>query len=652
MMTGSFRYNVGAALILCTIPMHSFAVTQQTSAQTELLFAGAQTVVTAARIAQPIQDSPSAVTIITADQIRRWGAVTILDALRYVPGLDVSEANQTVANVTIRGFNSQYTGNLLVMIDGRSIYQDFFGGLFWQQIPISLLQIKRIEIVRGPGSALYGANAFNGVINIITKTPKELAGKKGSVEVKSVLGGYNTDRDSMVAAFRNHSNAVSVTAAYHHTSGYGSGGASGVKDGYNTSLINLDAEHSFRRSTLRLQTGYVGSEDNIYEDIYLNGFHTYNSFASLAYDEPKTSQPVSVRLSYNNVKQTSLSTSYGHTETVTLDAQQQIPLCRTNQLLYGMNVRTISFRSDITGPSRHYQNLFGLFLQDEAHLSHKFTLFTGLRFDTASLYGSSISPRVSLLDHLHGHQTVRFSYGVAYVAPDLLSSYADVPIPLAAGLTVPALGNLALSSQKMESLELGWRKELKKGFVGFNSFYNWVTGFPGLLPTGFQPSPPYPPGVPISLKYQNLTNAVQYGFELESDIALMKNLRGIFNYSYDMEHIKNSALSGSFTPQHMINMALDANLGSRWEASLGAHFAGGQTINSLSSFGTSAAFLRMDMRLAYKLRTGSHSLTLAFMAHNLFGNGHVEMPITPTNGLPAQIAPQPTVLYMTLSGRY
>ena len=130
-------------------------------------------VVTAARRAQRIEKSPSAVSVLTAEQIRQTGAATLTDALRLVPGVHVIQLNATLPHVSIRGFNGQNPNKILTLIDGRSVFTDVFGMTFWEALPFTVSDVQRIEIVRGPVSALYGANAFNGVVNIITKTPEQ-----------------------------------------------------------------------------------------------------------------------------------------------------------------------------------------------------------------------------------------------------------------------------------------------------------------------------------------------------------------------------------------------------------------------------------------------------------------------------------------------
>lgn len=130
----------------------------------------------ATRYEQPISHAPSNVYVITDDDIRHSGAIDIPTILRRVPGLDVRQVTGADFNVSARGDNQLFANKILVMIDGRSVYIDGQGLVFWKSLPVTLLEIKRIEVLKGPASVLYGFNAFDGVINIITKSAQELKG--------------------------------------------------------------------------------------------------------------------------------------------------------------------------------------------------------------------------------------------------------------------------------------------------------------------------------------------------------------------------------------------------------------------------------------------------------------------------------------------
>ncbi|HEX3376525.1 MAG TPA: TonB-dependent receptor plug domain-containing protein, partial [Candidatus Acidoferrales bacterium] len=138
---------------------------------------------------QKMSQVAAAIFVITGEDIRRSGATNIPDLLRMVPGMDVSQINANTWAVSARGFNDQFSNKLLVLIDGRAVYTPLLGGVNWDTQNVPLEDIDRIEVIRGPGATIWGANAVNGVINIVTKmaaeTPGALVSGGGGTEGKA-----------------------------------------------------------------------------------------------------------------------------------------------------------------------------------------------------------------------------------------------------------------------------------------------------------------------------------------------------------------------------------------------------------------------------------------------------------------------------------
>ena len=142
----------------------------------DVQFLKEETVVTAMRYEQPISESPSNIYVITAEDIQRSGATDLPTILRRVPGMEVMQTTGAEFNVSVRGDNQLFSNKLLVLVDGRSIFLDVQGLVKWKLLPVPLLEIQRVEVLLGPASAVYGFNAFDGVVNIITKAPEEIDG--------------------------------------------------------------------------------------------------------------------------------------------------------------------------------------------------------------------------------------------------------------------------------------------------------------------------------------------------------------------------------------------------------------------------------------------------------------------------------------------
>ncbi len=125
---------------------------------------------------EPLFDTPAAVFVITRDDIRRSGATSIPEVLRMVPGVEVAQIDANKWAVSARGFNNRFANKMLVMIDNRTVYNQLYSGVFWDQTDVLLEDVERIEVVRGPGATLWGANAVNGVINIVTRKASDSQG--------------------------------------------------------------------------------------------------------------------------------------------------------------------------------------------------------------------------------------------------------------------------------------------------------------------------------------------------------------------------------------------------------------------------------------------------------------------------------------------
>jgi iron complex outermembrane receptor protein len=172
-------------------------------------------VITSSRYGQSPLDAPNSVTILTGDELRASGVTAIPDFLRRVPGLEVMAMSAGDYNIGIRGFNDRLANKVLVLVDGRSIYFDNIGATFWSLLPISPADVERIEVVRGPGAALYGANAFSGVINVITRSAssRSSAGTARSTRSAPTTRSCPTTRTSRSASAGSTSASTTASAA-------------------------------------------------------------------------------------------------------------------------------------------------------------------------------------------------------------------------------------------------------------------------------------------------------------------------------------------------------------------------------------------------------------------------------------------------------
>src|ERR1700740_2146179 len=151
-------------------------------------------VTTVSKDPQQVQKTPAAVFVITQEDIRRSGATSIPEALRLAPGVEVARVDANHWSIAIRGFAGQFSKSLLVLIDGRSVYTPLFSGVYWDAQNVMLEDVERIEVIRGPGGTIWGANAVNGVINIITKSAKNTQGALAALGAGNVEQGTGSVR--------------------------------------------------------------------------------------------------------------------------------------------------------------------------------------------------------------------------------------------------------------------------------------------------------------------------------------------------------------------------------------------------------------------------------------------------------------------------
>src|ERR1700683_224641 len=191
-------------------------------------------VTSVSRKEQSLSKAAGSIYVITQDDIRHSGTTNVPDLLRMVPGVDVARINANTWAISIRGFNSRYAGKVLVLVDGRTVYTPLFSGVYWDQQTMPLENIERIEVIRGPGGTVWGANAMNGVINIISKSAKDTRGGLASAEVGS------QDRAQGLAQYGGAAGANGSYRVYgHYTTNTDSpslAGSPAVDDGHSSQM--------------------------------------------------------------------------------------------------------------------------------------------------------------------------------------------------------------------------------------------------------------------------------------------------------------------------------------------------------------------------------------------------------------------------------
>ena len=384
-----------------------------------------QIVVTVSRAAQELVNAPAAVSVISSETIQNSPATSVGELLRFVPGVNVAQISARDINLTARGSTSTLSTSQLALVDGRSVYLDFFGLVMWDLIPTNPDEIKQIEVIRGPASAVWGANAMSGAVNVLTKSPRELAAEGGT---SFTLGMGTFGRDVLGRSssggnlfYVNASRAVAVNDrwAYKVSAGfYGQDAlarpAGNISNVFQTpyppfpnsstaqpkfnARVDRDYDDGAR---LSLSGGVAGTEGVVHSDLGPFGLDrgTRMSYASLSYD--RGGRHIGVFTNLLNGQGTNLLTVAAsgrplplllNTKTFDVSAND-VRLVGTRHLLtFGGNYRHNTFEISLA-PIDEPRNEGGAFLQDEIFLSDHFRRVVGGRIDKFSSIENQCSRR-------------------------------------------------------------------------------------------------------------------------------------------------------------------------------------------------------------------------------------------------------------------
>jgi iron complex outermembrane receptor protein len=498
----------------------------------EIKFLKEETVSIASRYEQPISEAPSNVYVITDEDIRQSGATDLPTVLRRIPGIEVIQMSGADFNVSARGDNQTVANKMLVMMDGRSIFIDTQAQVYWKAIPVTLPEIKRIEVLKGPASAVYGFNAFDGIINIITKSPEEMkgttlqfgGGELGTISSAAIHAGtagklgyrLSVGRDQNqqwrnrdALAFRDHKFNIQTEYALSGVSKLVvSGGLVDVNrlDGPITSTVILNDRPA-------LGYAHVAYErPNFFVRAFWNGFdttvdvNTHPLLAPFLQIRDRSGSPVSVLRG----------------NTYNVEAQHSLDLGAANRLTYGFNYRHNTLSSNFIDRFSR-EDRFGLYLQDEWKPVQTLTVVAGARYDLDTFIHATISPRVALLYTPVPDHTFRVTMSVAYRPPTLFETHAENQI-LIAGSPVPAQnrGSTGLNPEQIVSYEAGYQgwffKHRLRARVSL--FFNHISDLINFKSVGSVITP------------GNSGEADIYGGEAGIEFLATRWLTGFANYAY------------------------------------------------------------------------------------------------------------------------
>jgi iron complex outermembrane receptor protein len=598
-------------------------------------------ITTAGRREQPAADAAAAVFVITRDDIRRSGLTALPELLRLAPGVQVARINANKWAVSIRGYNGLYSNKLLVLIDGRSLYTRLFSGVLWDVEDLVLEDIDRIEIVRGPGAVVWGVNAVNGVINIVTRNAADT--RAGVVDV--AVGTF--DRGQVAARY----GGTVGPAAYRVYSRWLMQDQSQFPDGQG-------ADDAWQRLTTGFRTDWTSAN----KAFVLEGALTRAEARALwiveptATATPRTMNPGSTMTdgfllgrwtrrwdggasfqmqSFFEAAHRDEPIGDFRRRVADLDVQYYVGGPRHDVVVgggYRLNYeRFVGLAAYRLAPPSASETLANVFFQDQiAFAGDRLHATLGARLERTGLAGVSLQPTARLLWNLPRRQRLWTALSHADRAPsledrglqaDVARNTADSPLPVRAALS----GNPALRNEVFSDLEAGYRADFAStvtfAVAGFAGHYSrLLTSEPAAPALMFGEAGPY---LSIPVTFANLGGADTRGLEIDAQWIPARWLRvdGTFS-GFHLTPRPDGLSRDPAAPsddgaapgrQWQLHSAVTLGRGANLDVRL-FHVGQLRTLNV-------AAYTRADARVELPL---SGAVTLAFVGQNLLTPRHAE----------------------------
>jgi iron complex outermembrane receptor protein len=590
-------------------------------------------VTSVARRPQKKSEAAAAIFVITADDLRRWGVTSVPDALRRVPGIQVARIDANKWAITARGFNSRFANKLLVLIDGRSVYTPLFAGVYWEANQVMLEDIERIEVIRGPGGTLWGDNAVNGVINIITRSAADTQGtlvaigagneERGSGAVR--YGGATADGKyyRVYGKFRSVDSGEPVDsgAVAHDDGALGQGGfrldwGHGPADSY---TLQGDASRVRAGQELMMATAPAP----LVEDAEYNGSNLLYRWTH----RHSTRSDYALQIYLDHVGLSS-AVLFEDRDTLDLDFQHHIRANAIHDIMWGLNFRAVHDNTDPTQifrlqPPDRTTRLYAAFLQDEmALLDDRAHLTLGSKFEHNDFTGFEAQPNLRLTWLTHSGDTVwgAVSRAVRTPARGEQDVVLDVIPPSPAPSPLTIYGNDHYRSEVLVAWELGYRLAVAKQLsLDFTAFYN---DYHKLRTVDI-----YSVAPPLEARFGNNLAGNSRGVEIDALWQVSDSLSFHANYSYlrislNLQNGSTDAQSQDAehaSPSGMANLWMTADLGKRTQLDVCLRHVG--SIRTPGTMTDIHAYTALDVSMAWKPRKG---LELSLSGQNLLDSSHPE----------------------------
>ncbi len=599
-------------------------------------------VISVAKKAKSLNDSPAAIFVISQDDIKRIGATSIPEALRLAPGIDVSRIDSNKWAVSARGFNGRFANKLLVLIDGRNTYTRAFAGVYWENHDVMLEDVDRIEVIRGPGATLWGANAVNGVINIITKHSADTQGGL-------LASGFGSEEQGF-GALRYGTKLSADTSARLYVKGFN-------RDESTTQLGDRAGD-----DWDKVQGGFrVDSHLSLQDSLTVQG-DVYSSDINQKTTLPTVSPPYQKTFdenidsfggnllmrhqhTFSSTSDYSLQVFYDFYErdefflkesrhSLDVDFQHRFGLLEWNDVVWGLGYRYnhddfVSSTFATISPLSRNDQLFSAFVQDEITLiDDALWLTLGSKLEHNNYSGFEVQPTARLIWKPHQQHRLWGGVSRAVRTPSRLehnSTFLQRVTP-AQSTTMPAVAirldqSINLNSEEVISYEVGYRTTfIDNVSIDFTAFYNDYDD----LRSGDLENPIFMGSyVEVPITVSNKNSGHTYGFEMAAVWQMLDWWRWDANYNL---------LKTGFSQQDAVNqlgsspqqrMSLRSIISPWQDIDVDLLFRYVDENVVASSFGTAFIkdYVSLDIRLAWRPIKG---VELSLVGQNLLAEQHLE----------------------------
>jgi iron complex outermembrane recepter protein len=598
-------------------------------------------VTSASKKEQKLSQVAAAIFVITQEEIRRSGALNIPDLLRMVPGLDVAQINASTWAISARGFNLEFANKLLVLIDGRAVYTPLFGGVYWDTVDVPLEDIERIEVIRGPGGTVWGANAVNGVINIITKSAAETQGGLVTGGGGSQAQGFGTAQyggtikgDSsyrVFAKYLNNDHLPDLNGQNGEDSWHLLHGGFRVDTNLSTkdSLITQGDIYAVHESAIFVHSTLFPPDNiNVLGLAMLSGGNVLSRWSHAF----SSRRDITLQFYFDKYDRDAPQFEDSR-NTLDFDFQSHIILGARQDLIWGLGYRHTADETAPTIdraflPANFAGQMFNVFIQDQITLkSDRVTLYVGSKFGNDYFTGFDLEPSARLAWTPSNRHTFWAAISRANRTPTRRDVGLDAALAVLPGpAEVALLGNPNMKSEHVIAYEVGYRAQPNKRVsVDVTAFLNTYQGLESLEPgPSFFDSNSAPPLLVFPIVLGNKMSGTTQGVEASVNWKVTHQWTLSTGYSLLEMNLHTDPTSQDKTsvadtqgsnPDHQaqIRSHMDLARGISWDVN--AYFVGPLPAQLVPSY------TRLDTQVSWRL---GERIELNLVGQNLLGDHHEE----------------------------